>query len=90
MKTKHPRRVRDQKDSERYAGSPMGVASRYSPLADRTVTAHWGGDNSNGHRGIAKARRGAKKYINSRIRFREKAALRQWAADSNRDDDGSM
>lgn len=90
MKTRHPRRVRDQKDSERYAGSPMGGASRSSPLADRIVTAHWGGDNSKGHRGIAKARRGAKKYINSRIRFAEKAALRQWAANSNGDDDEAV
>lgn len=41
--------------------------------------AGWGGDNSNGHRGFAKVKRGAKKFVNSRHRFHEKAATKQLA-----------
>lgn len=77
MKKNHRRGFAAQKDSERYAGSPVGRMSRTSELADRSVVAGWGGDNSNGHRGYAKAKRGGKKFVNSRIRFHEKAALRK-------------
>lgn len=82
MKKNHRRGFTAQKDSERYAFSPMGGASRYSALAGRAVGAGWGGDNSNGHRGYAKAKRGGKKFVNSRIRFHEKAALRRLPTDA--------
>lgn len=44
---------------------------RKSELSDRTVSAHIGNDFSNGHRGMAKSVRGAKKFVRSRFRFHE-------------------
>jgi hypothetical protein len=38
--------------------------------------AHWH-DFTNGHRGMARAAKGAKKFINSRRRFHERMALRK-------------
>ena len=77
MKTNHQRNFKENKSPKRYAASPMGMALRKSNLADKVVLASWGGDNSNGHRGYAKAKRGGKKFLNSRIRFHENNALRQ-------------
>lgn len=37
------------------------------------------GDHTNAKRGIAKDRRGAKKFVNSRTRFHENAATRKLA-----------
>lgn len=45
--------------------------------ADVSVGACIGHFFSNGHRGMAKAKRGAKKYIHSRMRFRQKEFLRE-------------
>jgi len=79
MKTNHKRGFKDTK-------SPRAVFSRYIvfgqcvklELSDRNVAAHTTcGDHTNGKRGIAKDRRGAKKYIRSRSRFHEKAALQK-------------
>jgi hypothetical protein len=42
----------------------------------RIFTAGTGGDWTNGHRGMARDVRGAKKYIRTRIRFHDKADLR--------------
>jgi hypothetical protein len=48
------------------------------PLSDRSVAARaTAGDHTNGKHGIAKDRKGAKKYINSRTRFHEDAALKK-------------
>ena len=52
---------------------------RTSTLADRSVGAYIGNDFSNGHRGMAKAVSGAKKYVRTRIRFHENAAARRMA-----------
>lgn len=79
MKTNHNRGFKDDK-------APRAVYSRYIvfgqcvslPLSDRSVSAHATcGDHTNGKRGIARDRRGAKKYINSRSRFHENAALKR-------------
>lgn len=78
-KTNHQRNFKGTKDSERYSGSPMGGTGKTSILADVRVGAGWGGDNANGHRGHAEARRGAKKFVNSRIRFHENAKTQQLA-----------
>lgn len=48
---------------------------RVSLLADRSVGAGIGNDFTDGHRGMAGAVRGAKKFVRSRIRFHEKAAV---------------
>jgi hypothetical protein len=73
MKTNHQRQFKAS--YRQYGGSPMGSTGCISLLADKVVGASWGGDNSNGHRGIAKAKRGAKKFVRSRIRFAEKLAI---------------
>ena len=52
-----------------------------APLSGKTFGAGIGNDFSNGHRGMAKAVRGAKKFVRSRIRFHENAATRKAAAE---------
>lgn len=52
-----------------------------SLLADRIFGASIGNDFCNGHRGMARAIKGAKKYVRTRVRFHENAATRQLAAD---------
>jgi hypothetical protein len=51
--------------------------SRKSMLANKTIGAYIGNDFSNGHRGMAKAVKGAKKYVKTRIRFQENAAVKK-------------
>ena len=48
---------------------------RSSEFADVCVGASIGNDFCNGNRGMAKAVKGAKKFVRSRIRFHEKSAL---------------
>lgn len=50
---------------------------RKSLLADRAVGAGIGNDFTNGHRGMAKAVRGAKKRVRTQLRFHENAATRK-------------
>lgn len=69
MKTNHRRNFKET--YRMYGGSPIGGTAKYSAFADVVISAGWGGDNSNGHRGIAKAKRGGKKYVRSRIRYHE-------------------
>jgi hypothetical protein len=78
MKTNH-RRAGDKprKDSERYRHSPMGGAGKLGELSGVHVGAQYGGDNTDGHQGHAKAKRGAKKFVNTRIRFHENAATKK-------------
>lgn len=49
---------------------------RLSLFADKQVGACIGNDFTDGHRGMAHAVRGAKKFVRSRIRSAEKIALR--------------
>lgn len=88
MKTNHKRGFKDDK-------APRAVYSRYIvfgqcvslPLSDRSVCASATcGDHTNGKRGIARDRRGAKKYINSRSRFHENAALKRIVQSVDLDD----
>jgi len=51
----------------------------YAKLSNKHIGAGIGYDFSNGHRGMAKAVRGAKKYVRSRVRFHENVATRQLA-----------
>ena len=48
----------------------------YGELSGVRIGASIGNDFSNGNRGMAKAARGAKKYVRSRIRFHENQAAR--------------
>lgn len=50
---------------------------RKSDFADVFIGASIGNDFSNGHRGMAKAVKGAKKFVRTRIRFHEKAKVNQ-------------
>lgn len=75
VKTNHQRNFKAQ--NHRYGGSPPGGTGKASGLADVHIGASWGGDNSNGHRGYAEAKRGGKKFVRSRIRFHENAAVRK-------------
>lgn len=50
---------------------------RVSLLADRQVGAGIGNDYSKSHRGMAKAVKGAKKYVRTRIRFHENHATKK-------------
>ncbi len=57
-----------------------GLSPKYSALIDRKIVCKGVPcEYHNGNRGMAKAVRGAKKYINSRFRFHEKAATRRLA-----------
>lgn len=55
---------------------------RKSELADRTVGASIGNDFTDGHRGMARAVKGAKKFVRTRIRFHENAAARKQALEA--------
>lgn len=85
-KTNRRRGYEAQRDGERYRHSPMGGTGEVSKLADVHIGASWGGDNSNGHRGHAEAKRGAKKFVRSRIRFHENHETQRLAQLSCEDD----
>jgi hypothetical protein len=53
---------------------------RKSEFADKAVGAGIGNDFTNGHRGMARAVRGAKKFVRSRIRFHDKVAVHKLIA----------
>jgi len=55
--------------------SMMGWHARLA-LAGKAVDAHIANDFTNGNRGMAKAVRGAKKFVRSRTRFHENTATR--------------
>jgi hypothetical protein len=82
-KTNQRRGFSGQKDSERYRASPAGHAGENSVLADKSIGARWGGDNTDGHQGHAKAKRGAKKFVRTRIRFHENQATKRLADAAN-------
>lgn len=50
---------------------------RKSDLADRTISACIGNDFHKGHRGMAKAVKGAKKFVRTRTRFHENSATQK-------------
>jgi hypothetical protein len=89
MKTNHQRGFKSDR-------GPRAVFRKYTvfgetydlPLSDHSVSALVTcGDHTNGKRGIAKDRRGAKKYLNSRTRFHENGATKRLAATMGNDDD---
>lgn len=63
-----------------YLDKSMHGAGRISLFADTIVSASIGNDFCNGARGMAKAIRGAKKFVRTRIRFQENARTRQLAS----------
>lgn len=79
MKTNHRRSFKAPR--HRYGGSPPGSTGKTSTLADVRIGADWGGDNANGHQGYARNKLGGKKFVRSRIRFHENAAVRKMSAE---------
>lgn len=60
-----------------YLDKSMHDWGRKSEYANKTVGAGIGNDFTNGHRGMAKAVAGAKKFVRTRIRFAENQQLRK-------------
>lgn len=56
-----------------------------APLAGISVSARADWDFSQGNRGMAKSVRGAKKFVNSRVRHHENAATRRLAGEGDND-----
>lgn len=79
MKTNH-RRGFTAKRPKKSGGFYVVKASK---LADKVIGASIGYDFTDGNRGMAKAKRGAKKFVRSRVRFHEKAATKRLAGASN-------
>jgi hypothetical protein len=52
-------------------------AKAVSKMADVSFSAHCGFNHHHGHKGRAKALRGAKKYVRTRIRFHENAKTKK-------------
>jgi hypothetical protein len=65
----------------------MSSFSARAELADRDIGASIGNDFSNGNRGMARAVKGAKKYVRSRRRFHENKATRDIMRDPELLDD---
>ena len=57
--------------------SMHGRKCQKSLLADVSIGASIGNDFCNGHRGMARSIKGAKKYVRTRIRFHENAETRK-------------
>ena len=77
MKTNHRRGFKAA--AHRYKG---GTAfGKRSAIADVSIGARAEWDFNDGHRGMAASVAGAKKFVNSRFRFHEKAATRRLAAE---------
>ena len=71
------KRLKDKvrRDGNRYKASPPDGAGQKSAYSDVLVTTGFGYENSNGHRGYAKAKRGAKKFVRTRIRFQDQQTV---------------
>lgn len=77
MKTNHLRGYRA--NAQRYKGGQHFSAR--APLSGIVVSAMADFDFTDGNRGMARSVRGAKKYVNSRVRHHENAATRRLAAE---------
>ena len=79
MKTNHQRSFKDSKDPKRYS-KPVFKAGGIviAPLSDKSISASGPAFNfHHGHRGHAKAKRGMKKFVRTRIRFNENQATKK-------------
>lgn len=83
MKTNHQRNFKDKRASRSVFSNYTVFSESVSlHLADKSISANvCCGDHTNGKRGIAKDRKGAKKFINSRFRFHENMALKKLVKD---------
>jgi hypothetical protein len=76
MKTNHRRNFK----AKRHRDSSMMQFSSKAQLADVAPSASIGNDFTNGNRGMAKDKRGAKKYVRSRVRFHDNMATKKLVA----------
>lgn len=76
MKTNHQRKFVANKPRDKRGSSFTPLLST-ERIIDKTIGASIGWEFSNGNRGMAKAVRGAKKFVRSRTRFHLKTALRK-------------
>lgn len=79
MKTNHQRNFHENNDPNRvFSRYTVFAQTRKLTISDKSICAAVTcGDHTNGKRGIARDRKGAKKYLNSRSRFHENAALKR-------------
>lgn len=79
MKTNHNRQFKDTRAPRAIFAKYIPYSeARFLPLSGKMIAAGCtSGDHTNGKRGIAKDRRGAKRYLNSRTRCNENMALQK-------------
>jgi hypothetical protein len=75
MKTNHQRGF----VAKTHRDSAMFCTGATAPLSDRRIGASIGNDFTDGNRGMAKAKHGAKKFVRTRTRFHENAATKRLA-----------
>jgi len=79
MKTNHRRNFKSAYNPERFKSSVLGGNAIKSKLADRTISAEayiWDTQYVSAHKRARKNVAGAKKFVRSRTRFHENAAIR--------------
>lgn len=64
-----------------YLNKQFQVYLKVSTFADVSICTHIGASYCKSHRGMSKCVKGAKKYLNSRIRFHEKMKLNKLVND---------
>ncbi|MEK7628219.1 MAG: hypothetical protein AAB421_02240 [Patescibacteria group bacterium] len=76
MKTNHRRGfvAKPHKDQAMFATRAT------APIANKSFCTSIGNDFSKGNRGMAKAKRGAKKFVRSRIRFHDNTTTKRLAS----------
>lgn len=67
MKTNHRRNFKAKPHRDQ---SMFGIIKKAN-IADKVFSGCIGNDFTNGHRGAAKSKRGAKKFVRTRIRFHD-------------------
>lgn len=80
MKTNHARGFKDERSSRAVFGRYLYGYSRKTVIGDTIFTigaCATTDDHTNGKHGIARDRRGAKKFVHSRTRFHAKAAIQK-------------
>jgi hypothetical protein len=86
MKTNHQRNFKSTYNSERFKKSVLGGNSIKSELADRTISAAayiWDTEYVSAHKRARKNVAGAKKYVRTRVRFHENAAVKKMSITEN-------
>lgn len=70
-----------------YLDKSMHGWGHVDTFIDKQIGASIGNDFSNGHRGMAKAVKGAKKFVRSRTRFHSKATTKKLSTETDLDNE---